>query len=133
MKTYGDVAEKAVELITAKSLPAFEAWKVAAKFVFPQSVASQEKGCPRSAFLGLCAAGIVRGVPAGDYGKSGTGPNAQYALAAAEIVRSTKNVVLLDKDFLWKQVLSIVGAEAGKVQNHQMEVVLRLAAKGLLT
>ena len=59
MGSYGEVAVKAVDLVTAKNLTAPEAWKVAAKTVFPQSAASQEKGCPKGAFLGLCAAGIL--------------------------------------------------------------------------
>ena len=35
--------------------------------VFPTQESSRKKGCPQSAFLGLCEDGYVKGIPQGRY------------------------------------------------------------------
>lgn len=50
------------------------------------SVSSADKGCPRGAFLGLCEAGRVKGVPSGNHYKSGEKRNKDHTLKALELL-----------------------------------------------
>ena len=132
MGKYGDVAELAVEICTEKLLPPPVAWARAAEAIFPLSETSQKKGCPKGAFLGLAGAGLIRGVPSGDYGRGSSGKNALYAVAAAEIIRKDGAASARGADALWLMSLEKVGAEMDKRPNSQMEVVLTLYNLGLL-
>ncbi len=67
-----------------RSHPA-ERWNEMVRRLYPTSPAAQRKGGPRSMFLGLCAAGLVKGVPAGQYGGSN---KAGVAKAKAQAVRA---------------------------------------------
>lgn len=131
MKGYGDVALRATELANAKGLSPREAWDAAAWLLFPRSKASREKSCPKGAFLGLCAAGLVDGMPLGD-SKDLELDNAKYAIAAANIIRGVKNVMLVQEAGLWKKVLAALGIKGALTYNHQLEVVLKLAEARLL-
>jgi hypothetical protein len=63
MGKYGEVAVKAVEDFQAgRAKTVTDAWDVAAQQVFPISLSAQQKGCPKSTFLGLCELGLVSGV-----------------------------------------------------------------------
>ena len=131
MKGYGDVAVLAAGFVTTEGLTPEDAWIKAAREVFPNSKAYREKGCPKSAFLGLCAAGLVRGIePIGS--GSVESDNGKYAIAAAGVVRGVKNIILVDEAALWKKSLQLSGAKIGLTYNHQMEVVLKLADAKLL-
>ncbi|WP_052380253.1 MULTISPECIES: hypothetical protein [unclassified Pseudoalteromonas] len=46
------------------------AWASEALTVFPTQSSSRVKGCPKSAFLGLCELGTVKGVAKGKYTSS---------------------------------------------------------------
>jgi hypothetical protein len=83
------------------------------------------KGCPKNAFLGLCEAGVIKGIPAG---KSGVphNRNGRYALAAYEILRSEPKLVN-DKDALWRRI----PARTAEHENGQMDVVLALYKSGM--
>lgn len=116
---YGQVSLEAIELYkTGTPLP--EAWHLAAIKIFSQKQqASIEKGCPKSAFLGLASAGKIKGIPKGNYTKSEDNKN--YALTALEII--TNNPLLAsDAKLLWKIVMN--GVE--KSHNQQMNVVITL-------
>lgn len=127
MGSYGDVALKATALFTAgrAGSPA-EAWKVAAREVFTNRSASQKKGCPRGAYLGLCQQGLVAGVPPGDYTRSQR--NSRYAIAAVRLLEEDPSLAAEGAASLW---LRVVRGEP-KAHNHQMDVVLTLWREGLV-
>ena len=126
MGKYGKVADFAMKELSADpTLSPVDAWKKAVTSVFPESESSQEKGCPRGAFLGLCEAGLVKGVPAGDYTRSDA--NKTYALRAASILK-VKPELVNNEDALWAEVMA--GNE--KTPNHQMDVVVSLWRSGAI-
>jgi hypothetical protein len=101
------------------------AWETAVQAVMPSSVSSQEKGCPRDAFLGICEEGLVKGVSAGGYTKSSK--NKAYAVRAYRLL--SRDPRLADNERrLWRLVL---GGES-KAHNQQMDVVVSLWNAGLL-
>lgn len=124
MGKYGNVAEIAVRLAVGQNeIAPRTAWHRAARKIFPESVASQEKACPRDAFLGLCSAGAVEGVPAGFYTRSIK--NKQYVLRALHALR-TEPELLSDRQRLW----SIATGGQKKRHNGQMDVLRALWAAG---
>ena len=85
---------------------------------------SQEKGCPKNTFLGLCEEGLVKGIPKGKYTNSIK--NKKYALKAIEILKQNTQTTFSPKE-LWEQL------ELGeKRHNSQMDVVLALWNEGLI-
>lgn len=63
MGKYGEAAVRAVLLLNSgKAACPDEAWETATSELFGKGTFSQSKGCPRLAFLGLCEAGLVKGV-----------------------------------------------------------------------
>lgn len=64
-----------------------EIWSKSAKEIF-ETKSSQEKNCPKCAFLGLCENGFVKGIPKGNYTKSVK--NKEYALKAIEILKNSE-------------------------------------------
>jgi len=120
MGKYGMTAVKAANLLQqgrVDSPP--EAWRSAAHTVFPDSMSSQQKGCPRDTFLGLCQEGLVRGIPRGKYTRSEL--NKEYGLTAIALLRH-ESALAKDARQLWRRV---VGA-GKKVHNQQMDVVISL-------
>lgn len=120
MSAYGNIALAAFLHCQKWAANPATAWQLAAESECPDSVSMQRKGCPRSAFLGLCSAGLVRGVPKGDYTRSEH--NMTYAIKAVELLRADK-LLALDRTELWRHVLS----GRPKVRhNGQLDVVLAL-------
>jgi hypothetical protein len=103
-----------------------EAWLAATQKVFPYSVSMQEKGCPRTTFLTLCASGAVTGIPAGPYVKDSA--NVKHALDALALLKTVEGAALYDARRLWDRVTH----GSGKAYNQQMHVVLGLAKAGFL-
>ena len=63
MGGYGEAAVAAVHLMREHAyLDAKAAWRRSVAALF-SSQSSQEKLCPKEAFLGLCDAGLIEGVP----------------------------------------------------------------------
>lgn len=89
MSKYGDVAIEATRIAQTGVCP-IEAWKTAATREFKDRIASINKGCPKSTFLGLAEDGFVLGVPSGSYTKSVL--NKQYALEALALLNHDRNV-----------------------------------------
>lgn len=116
---YGKAAVKATRLQhEGKYNSPKTAWNAAVKEGFPNSKSSQEKGCPKNAYLGLCEDGLVRGIPLGDY--TGSELNKMYAVKAVCEIR--KDPELQNKPGeLWQRV---IGKETRK--NSQMDVVIAL-------
>lgn len=130
MKAYGEVAVRAAELIRSYSVESVtEAWNTTASAVFLHSSSLQEKGCPRSAFLGLCEKGLVSGVPAapdGVYTRSVA--NKEYAVKAVQLLKQNAALATIKPEELWELVMSGVD----KKHNSQMDVVLGLWQQGLI-
>lgn len=128
MNKYGVVAVRAVQLLRERNVEPLTAWKTVATEVFGAGTWSQRKGCPKNAFLGLCEAGVVRGIVKGRYvEKSGSQKNKNYAIQAVQILRD-KPKLADDKLGLWREVLN--GAEMS--HNSQMDVVLSLWNNNLI-
>jgi hypothetical protein len=126
MSKYGKVALRAVGLLKAgRTADPVDAWEVAAAEVFPDRPASRKKGCPRGAFLGLCAAGRVSGIHGGFYTRSEK--NAAYAVKAAALLMENPKLAA-EPEALWYLVLDGVWIK----HNEQMDVVLALWHNGLL-
>ena len=125
MSKYGNAAVMATKLYREDlALTPNEAWEQAVLTVFPTSRSSQEKGCPRATYLGLCESGVVSGIPAGNYSRSEK--NKGYALKALSILQQSPTL-LEDKNRLWE----IVMESEIKKANHQMDVVISMWNEGL--
>ena len=99
-----------------------QAWEKSAKEVFPDKPASQDKDCPRSAFLGLAEDGLIVGIPSGNYTKSQD--SKRYAIAGVDLLR--KEPALCDcPRKMWYRIMG-----KNKKHNNQMEVVAALWKNG---
>jgi hypothetical protein len=125
MAKYGETAVRAVSVYTnGKASSIVDAWEIVARETF-RSESSQEKGCPRSTFLGVCESGIVAGVPAGEYNSKIT-KNKQYGLKAIALLRHHPE--LADSpDLLWSKV-----RDAGGNPTGQMDVIATMWKHGLI-
>jgi hypothetical protein len=97
-----------------------QAWEQAAMEMFPNSPSSQKKGCPRTTFLSLAAAGELKNVAPGAY--TSAIENRQHAQDALRLLREDDSL-LQHSAVLWKRVLD---GKLTKVHNGQMNVVLGL-------
>ncbi len=126
MSKYGEAAIDAVGLIaTGGAKNATDAWITAVDRLFPESVASRVKNCPRCAFLGLCGEGLVKGIPSGPFTRSKL--NKRYAVDAVLLLRG-RPALADDPRQLWQLVIG----GAPKVENAQMDVVVALWKRGLI-
>ena len=99
---YGEAALMAVKMETyGKAITPLERWDDAVRKLYPTTIAGQKKGGPRGAFLGLCEAGLVKGIPAAPSGSHNR--NRVYAVKDGEEVphASQMDVVMA----LWKNGL----------------------------
>jgi hypothetical protein len=118
MDTFGKAAVRAKQLILKSAQSPEKAWESAIA-EFTKSALMQTKGCPKGAFLGLCEAGVIAGIPAGRYGAPVPNPNGQYALEAwQKLQREPK--LSENKKKLWDTL------KAPKNENGQMDVVVWL-------
>ncbi len=120
---YGEAALKAVRMDTAgKAITPRERWDRAVKTLYPNTLAGQKKGAPRTAFLSLCEAGLVLGIPAPNHPSQKRNSHATQAVAL--LAAGTHTTVTQ----LWKEVTQ------GEAIPHagQMDVVLALWKNGLL-
>lgn len=122
---YAKAAVHAVLHYQNNPIDIVQSWQKAVSEQFPDQVESQKKGCPKSAFLGLCENGLVKGVPVGKYTRGKL--NKSYAIKAVEILNSRSHANVTPKQ-LWKLVMN----GETKTSNSQMDVVLALAEKNLL-
>ncbi len=126
MNKYGRAAVTAVTLYTSGNVSSpVAAWEIASSELFGAGTAAQKKACPRNAFLGLCAAGLVRGVPKGHYTSSQD--NKRYALEAVKVLQSAPTVTT-DAMRLWELVMR----GERKRHNSQMNVVIALWTSNLI-
>jgi hypothetical protein len=120
---YGEAALIAARLDVPERVTAAERWDVAVRRLYPDKPYMQKKGAPKGAFLGLCAAGLVKDI-APDAGASG-GRNGVFAVKAVELLKAGTHRTVTA---LWAEV------SAGEELEHsaQMDVVLALWKNGLV-
>ena len=127
MSPYSQAALAAVEACRkTRDLDPVTAWNTAIP-LFCKTPQAQKKGCPRNTFLGLCEAGLVAHIPAGNYTRSKL--NKAYALKAVTLLQ-TRPKFAEDPRTLWREVMR--GGDEDKKPNGQMEIVIALREKGLL-
>lgn len=120
MNNYGKSAIRAVELIHSGEVSYTEdAWEIATTEFFT----IKTKACPRSAFLGLCEAGLIRGV----YQTHIKHPlkasiNKDHAIEAVKLLSTNEEYALYKSLQLWR----IIMQGNPKSHNFQMDVVLAL-------
>jgi hypothetical protein len=129
---YGKLAVRATELLREGCSSAEDAWRQMAEEIFPNAPASQQKTCPREAFLGLCQAGLLAGVPRGRCEASASGRNRDYARVAVGVLRAEPEFASKSKIELWRRVMRECHEDQGKNPNRQMDVVLALWSEGLI-
>lgn len=124
---YGPTALHACKLCTSTAVYAEEAWPEAAAHFMPTSLSSQKKGCPKNAFLGLAAAGRIKGVRS----KGNASLNGQYACLAHDLLLQDRAWADQPPLSLWRYIMAQRGTP-DKQPNSQMHVVLALWHAGLL-
>ena len=126
MNKYAQSAVLATTYVNSgQAMDPVNAWKKAVCEIFPKSVSSQKKGCPKGAFLGLCEEGMIKGVPRGSYTRSID--NKRYAVnGVTELKRNPE--LAKDPRELWEAVMK----SAEKKENSQMDVVIALWDAGLI-
>ncbi|MEO6983431.1 MAG: hypothetical protein ABI072_09990 [Edaphobacter sp.] len=121
---YGEAALIAARMETfGKAITPADRWNEATKKLYPTSPIAQRKGGPRVAFLSLCEAGLVKGIPTGQYAPSNK--NKAYALRAVSLLNAGTHKTV---NALWAEVTD------GEDIPHQsqMDVVLALWKNDLL-
>ncbi len=129
MGNYGQAAVDATLLVTkgkASSPRAARDQETAARF--GNSTSSQEKSCPRDAYLGLCQHGLVKGVASGNYTRSKE--NKRYAVTAVYLIKANASLGKISEQDLWEKVLRHLKLNTNKTYNQQMDVVLMLFQNG---
>ena len=126
--SYKKVAIQAAQVARDYKISPVKTWQFFVENEYPDSINSQEKGCPKSTFLGLCQEGMLKDIPAGYYTNSQH--NKRYGLNAVQILLNNP-----DKKFepseLWKEVLKLE-EDKNKRLNSQMDIVLGLWENGLI-
>jgi hypothetical protein len=122
MSIYGECAIRATKKLTANTCKnPMDAWNLAISEL-TDSRSVRDKSCPRNAFLGLCEAGLIRGVERGRSTK--TTKNKEYALNALQVLR--QNPRPFKPLELWQNIGNRIA------HNGQMDVVLALWGRDLL-
>jgi len=126
MNKYALAAVEAANLcIRNTKLRPIDAWEKAITRFYDAKSPARKKSCPRNAFLGLCGAGLVKGIAPGEYTDSQK--NAEYAVHAVnELVNDVK--LASDLRALWERVIG-----EAKEHNSQMDVVVALWNAKLIT
>lgn len=129
MSAYGHVAVVARALVIARGISPRDAWDIAAATIFTESESSRDKLCPKGAFRGLCASGLVAGIAATD---DEINMNGRYAVAATRQLIESESASGPSSKELWRSTLAIVGADVNKQHNSQMDVCLELFARNCI-
>ncbi len=125
---YGEAALMAVRMETyGKALTPLERWEDAVRKLYPTTPIGQKKSGPRGAFVGLCEAGLVKGIPAGEgaHATSQANRNKDYAVRAVELLKAGTHTTVSQ---LWS---AVANGESGD-HASQMDVVLALWKNGLI-
>jgi hypothetical protein len=120
---YGEAALMAVKMeLYGKALTPAERWQDAVQKLYP-TPAGQKKKAPREAFIGLCEAGLVKGVQVGAFASANR--NKDYAVQAVTLLKAGTHKTVTQ---LWSAVTDGDGTEHAS----QMDVVLALWKNGLI-
>lgn len=132
MGQYGGVAVSSAKLMAEGTLSPLAAWNLACTNLIA-SASSRKKGCPRKAFLGLCAAGFLNSTFINDYDveEAINSKNGKYAMVAVEFLRAQPQLAK-SKHNLWVKVLNSFGDDLEKKHNGQMDVVISLWENGYI-
>jgi len=125
---YGEAALMAVRMETyGKALTPMDRWDDAVKKLYPTAIPAQKRSSPRAAFLGLCEAGLVKGIAPGPPTPASTSANLNklYAQRAAALLAAGTHKTVSQ---LWTAVTEGASAE----HSSQMDVVLALWKNGLI-
>jgi len=90
-----------------------------------KSSESRRESCPRGAFLGLCAAGLIPGCEARP--SLFRSSNGDYAVRMVKAIRADPQV-LTDRKRLWRSAVR----SAKKKENGQIDVVVSLWREGII-
>jgi hypothetical protein len=121
---YGEAALMAVRMETyGKMLTPLQRWEDAVAKLYPTTPIGQKKSAPRAAFLGLCEAGLVKGIHGDAF--SSQNKNKAYAVEATALLAAGTHKTVSQ---LWAEVTQ------GEDIPHasQMDVVLALWKNGRL-
>jgi len=86
----------------------------------------------REAFLGLCAAGLIRGVSSATCTEPSSSPNRSYSVIAVRLLEANPDLARATKIELWRRVMKELAMDPKKKPNEQMDVVLTLWNQGLI-
>ncbi|MBD3921011.1 hypothetical protein H8B09_19755 [Paenibacillus sp. PR3] len=127
MKKYGKVAVLAVQKIHQdKNIYTIDAWTQAAIEIFTAQTTRHKKACPKSTFLGLCEAGLIKGISSENIKNNlRKDTNKQYALIAISILKSDPSFAERPLE-LWKEIWNEHIKENPISHNFQMDVVTAL-------
>ncbi|SDE92385.1 hypothetical protein SAMN04488542_103225 [Fontibacillus panacisegetis] len=127
MNNYGKSAIRAVELIQSGEVPYTEdAWKKATTEFFT----IKTKACPRSAFLGLCEAGLIKDVHQIHIKQPLKNTiNKDHAIEAVQLLTENEDYASYKSLQLWRIIM--LGNQ--KSHNFQMDVVLALWNNGMIS
>ena len=122
---YGRAAVRAAEMLQEGTPSDPEAaWKRAIALETDSSE-SRQKPCPRGAFLGLCAAGVIPGCSTLSSFLRNT--NGDYAVRVLRAIQADESL-LSDRGRLWKAAIR----RGSKRENGQIDVVVSLWTAGLI-
>jgi hypothetical protein len=123
MNKYAQAAITAVKLVESNHVTyPLDAWNIATVALFGKGTPAQKKVCPKGAFIGLCEAGLISGIPHGSFTeRSNSQKNKGYAIRSVELLKVNPALVD-DKKALWEAVMN--GEE--KQHNSQMDVAVAL-------
>jgi hypothetical protein len=121
---YGEAALMAVRMDTfGKGYTPEQRWQEAVAKLYPTTPAGQKKAAPRNAFLGLCEAGLVKGILPGSYAPANR--SKAYAVDAVKLLKAGTHSTVTT---LW----AAVSEDGGAPHAGQMDVVLALWKNGLI-
>ena len=121
---YGEAALIAARLDVPDQVSAADRWDVAVRQLYPEKPYMQKKGAPKSVFLGLCGAGLVKGIKRTE--GTPVNRNAQYGVKAVNLLRSGTHRSITS---LWTEVTA---GEEEVAHAAQMDVVLALWKNNLI-
>jgi hypothetical protein len=127
MGQFGKVAVKATCLLISKEVSdPRKACDSAVRTVLSYSTSMMRKHCPRSAYLGLCEEGLVKGAPPGNWTESVD--NKRYAVDAVRYLRKCPSWIDKPTTHLWREVTRPRTIR----HNDQIDVVFALLRKELI-
>jgi hypothetical protein len=131
MGKFGKAALNAVALLkNGQAGDPQDAWEKVTAAIFGRGTSSQKKSCPKDAFLGLCDAGLIKGVSSQN--STTSVDNKAYAVAGAQLLKSNPGLSALGAAHIWARVMRQVRKPVGETHNQQMDVVKSLFDYGLI-